>query len=815
MSFKILTVGSSLSKGVFDFVSKEESLVYQGSILNCSLASFKLKPLKPLKIKSLPTSKQKILDIDCSKSLITKIKSYEYDYLLIDFIDERFDIFVSSSGRGCAITSSEQKSVLLKEDGLIVKAFSDEAFDLWLKGWKKLLSELIKSNSYHKIIINEVYWEQGITENKFLKNIYKEVRKYIPSTQFISINKGEFSLDTQHPWGSGPIHFEKAFYESIHEKILKIIMLEQKQLDLKELHGTYKKNEHLVKQLLSLNLANDLHIGEQIIESGLISFKGFKDYTFTTPFNWNIDPFNSRTWLWNLHQFIIVKPLLSYDVNYSSLEGYKIIKDLLHTWAGLYVVDNKVEPAWHDHATALRARNLFILFLYCLNNYGRLSRNLGGEFESDFKFLVAILQLHIQLISNENFYSKGTNHGLDQSLVLYELTAFFSHRASNSNLNILAASRIAYELSNAFNDDGGHSENSPGYLNFGIKQMVEALTIKNNFKDGVEIPIKGEILELATKALTYITKPNGMLPQIGDTVDFKVNDIFNSEVQPSISVYDNFKYSISKGKKGSMPKDVDLILEKTGYAILRDKWRGLKDFSDSFHLVMKSGFLSNYHRQDDDTSFVLYAYGEDWFIDSGLYKYEEKNPYRIYMRSSDAHNLSVPYRVKASRSKLRVRSKLKLVDCSSDVSKVQAKTNMFLGYKIIRTIEHNKCNNSFKLFDSVKPTLPSSKKIIDKKIENKAVTYVTRFHVPKDKKFKIDGHVVTIMGGKKNLVLTINYENQFRVSRHCGRTSPNIIGWRSYKSGAIDKARVIELRFFDRTLDVSYDLQFQDIEVSK
>ena len=59
------------------------------------------------------------------------------------------------------------------------------------------------------------------------------------------------------------------------------------------------------------------------------------------------------------------------------------------------------------------------------------------------------------------------------------------------------------------------------------------------------------------------------------------------------------------------------------------------------HLIFKAGCLSQYHHQQDENNFVLYAFGEDWIIDSGLYNYVNKDPIRHYARRRQAHNIPV------------------------------------------------------------------------------------------------------------------------------------------------------------------------------
>src|SRR5690606_34093799 len=98
----------------------------------------------------------------------------------------------------------------------------------------------------------------------------------------------------------------------------------------------------------------------------------------------------------------------------------------------------------------------------------------------------------------------------------------------------------------------------------------------------------------------------------------------------------------------------------SGYAIYRSSWG---PGANQTHVIMKSGFLSKYHRQDDDLNILIYAYGEDWLIDSGLYNHNQKDPIRIYMRSIKAHN--VPYIPGVSIDR---------VNCSEDFSFIREVT---------------------------------------------------------------------------------------------------------------------------------------------
>lgn len=62
--------------------------------------------------------------------------------MIIDFIDERFDLFKFSDGAICTISPELIRSGFNKETekGKVIKSGSEEHFKLWNKGWKEFIS---------------------------------------------------------------------------------------------------------------------------------------------------------------------------------------------------------------------------------------------------------------------------------------------------------------------------------------------------------------------------------------------------------------------------------------------------------------------------------------------------------------------------------------------------------------------------------------------------------------------------------------------------------------------------------------------------
>lgn len=516
--------------------------------------------------------------------------------------------------------------------------------------------------------------------------------------------------------------------------------------------------------------------------------------------DWLRNSYNNRTWMWHLHQMGYISDLVEYEKYYSDYEAVVHSLKIINSWFDTFKGDLTNEFAWHDHATALRAQNIIKLYLH-LKEIGY-----STEIVQD---LEEMLTLHVKMLLREDFYSRFTNHGLDQSLALYELANILHGLADVQNIKQLAVERINAEISHAFASDGGHVENSPAYLNFGLKQVLEALAIGKAFEgENSKISFPEDILNSAIKALAFITQPDGRLPLIGDTKEFVVRNFFEDFKSEA---HENFLYSIRQGKQGRKPLENDLVLEKSGWAIFRETWEKEK-FERSTHIVFKCGFLSNYHRHDDDLHFTLFSDNEEWFIDGGEYKHAPKDPYRIYCRSADSHNVSKPYNLRAHR--ILEDSKdtgIKNYSQVDEISVVEAKSYMFREFENYRQLSYDRSTNTIELHDKCFPLTKESEQIVLQKYEKNYTTYVTKFQIPNTKKVNIDfiKKKVEIIGRSKILTIEVpGFKGNIKLVK--AQKEPIIQGWISRKSGILEEAYTLEYYHKTKELDQVYKLIFSN-----
>ncbi|QNP41427.1 DUF6270 domain-containing protein [Lysobacter solisilvae (ex Woo and Kim 2020)] len=156
---------------------------------------------------------------DLDKTTISLIKATPHDILLIDFVDERFNLLLS--GRSLFSLSGElEKSGFEIEGRVALAPDSDSFLSLWLAGLGRLLSEVDPA----KVVLNRAYWAERFPDgsdassrgwiqrnNAVLQRLYDAVDKHW-SLKRIDYPREIVLADPRHKWGVAPYHYTEAFY---------------------------------------------------------------------------------------------------------------------------------------------------------------------------------------------------------------------------------------------------------------------------------------------------------------------------------------------------------------------------------------------------------------------------------------------------------------------------------------------------------------------------------------------------------------------------------------------------------------------------
>ncbi|PQZ64940.1 hypothetical protein CQ050_18030 [Achromobacter sp. MYb9] len=399
-------------------------------------------------------------------------------------------------------------------------------------------------------------------------------------------------------------------------------------------------NLNLVRENLD-NIKKNLDFsarGEEIIRSGKVRLGPFPatDYKL----DWYQNPLDNRTWQWRWGSLSALLYIIAYHQITSDSSALNVGIELIEEWSKQFSEsrpgdENLSEFVWHDHGTALRAEHI-LLFLGYLSELP--SRQIWeGGCAHFVEASASLLERHASILADNAFYSAHTNHGLEQARVLLLLASVFENGWEHAiSWQETALARLQSELDFAFTSEGVHVENSPAYHIFVFKTFI---SIVQTYTKSGHSELAKAFLPKAKKILEYIVyvlRPDAHVPIIGDTEKLRPTDAFKELLGESLE-YQEFRYAITGGKSGIKPRFRFKIYPVSGYAIYRDTW----DNRRALHGIFKAGALSSYHRQEDEGNLVVYAFGEDWLIDSGMYNYNHGDPIRKYVRSRFAHNVAI------------------------------------------------------------------------------------------------------------------------------------------------------------------------------
>lgn len=481
------------------------------------------------------------------------------------------------------------------------------------------------------------------------------------------------------------------------------------------------------KRVEAIHVSNvALRAGRELIEESIYRFRAFPPVTIDLFADWTANPVSNRSWQWHSASFNFMPWLLALHAQTGDQRAIDHAARGIESWYRQYVAaDSDYEFAWHDHATANRLMAVLSLLCHLEDHPARF------DLEA---ILPAFLVAHGDRLCLEEMYSRHTNHGIDQSRALLLLTLCAPWLEPADRWREVAISRLEDELGHAFAADGAHVENSPGYHQFVSNLFTDILiTLGDALDSGFRERVQSTLAQ-AAGFMSWIVRPDGWLPPIGDT-----------ECKPAINVYHTLvgtleharlQWVCSKGREGQRPEGWARIFPDAGYFIARSDWENEDGLpGDARHLVFRCGRKSGYHRHDDDLSLTLW-WGSDWLLDAGAYAYVEEHPVRRYLRSKWGHNVVVVDDGSYTWGRPGAGAPGSLVQVDDDVARpvVKGETESYPGLIARRELAVEDGGMRFEVLDRVEARdgEPVRRK------------FVSLWHVPATRTVSVEGQVVRV-----------------------------------------------------------------------
>lgn len=509
--------------------------------------------------------------------------------------------------------------------------------------------------------------------------------------------------------------------------------------------------------------------------------------------DWTEDPFEDRNWQWRWHQWEFALDLLHAWNQDGETKWLYHLLDWIDSWIDSNL-DNppRKEMAWHDHVTALRLRNMLLTWEACIDA-GILDEVRGAS-------LLRAMTYHARLLCEEWFFMRHTNHGYDQMMVLYEFSVAIPELSESQSCRTLALERLVAEIEFCFTKDGVHIENSPGYHQMMLTRLIRFPTTLAAYGEVMKDGEYDEIIERGMDFLAWITRPDGKLPTIGDTGSVQLDRLLANAPTEIESL--PLLFVSSDGEEGEGPESMFRIFPESGWAIFRDGWSRGDELTQALHLVLKSGFLSIFHRQDDDLHITLFAYGSEWLLDGGLFNHNENDPRRIHLRSPRAHNIPVLEGIQPHRDPARGRAETGLVALDGNRSGVIAHTGMYPGFRVERTLEMTGVR-SLRIVDTIE--------LVNEKAVAGLEGIHVRFHLPQSLQFELDDDSVRALRDDGRVLTIRAVRGCNGVTQRTGIYDDVIESWVSPSYGVGHDAVVICFHMPVDGEEIEFDLTFDEV----
>lgn len=244
----IAVLGSCVTRDVWSLAGPEESrpLVFLGrtSLASLTLPDGRDNPLPALipLLPELPPFTARALRAELAKGALAQIAAVRPRALIIDFIDERFDLLDAD---GVLLTESLEliQSGLCATPALAaarrIPRLGEEAWQLWEKGLARLRRHLAQPGfAGCRLLLHACFWAEEIqagdrreklpdrceilpgrlasraAHNALLRRCHARFQEEFPEAITIAPPAALRVADAAHRWGPAPFHFIPAYYRA-------------------------------------------------------------------------------------------------------------------------------------------------------------------------------------------------------------------------------------------------------------------------------------------------------------------------------------------------------------------------------------------------------------------------------------------------------------------------------------------------------------------------------------------------------------------------------------------------------------------------
>ena len=389
-----------------------------------------------------------------------------------------------------------------------------------------------------------------------------------------------------------------------------------------------RKNRHMLFQKFPLDLAEAGAAARNVI-----TIKGFT-HDFGRTIDWRFQG-NDIEWNRSLNRFNWLEQFCGAYARTGDERYVRAWMDQVRSWI------EACPPGFpRTIDTGRRLHNWVLSFEYFVHS--RRSPSVSPRFLAR---MLEAMRRDAEFLYRPEHWRRFSNWGTFENQGLAFMAVLFPEFRRNSLWLKEVWFRMYFQLQEDFYPDGMHKETSPSYHShelqvwFDFLRQARANGLENPWHGQVPLPPEEELFLPRVRALMYLYKPDGTVPQVGDTDRFSER-AFLREVGETFHAPD-LVWVATDGRRGAKPEHTSVCFPQGGYTVLRSGWgEGRRPFGQELYLLFDCGSTFPWHAHYDMLSVTAMAYGHDLLCDPGRYTYT-RGPERDYFKGTAAHNTIV------------------------------------------------------------------------------------------------------------------------------------------------------------------------------
>ncbi len=351
----------------------------------------------------------------------------------------------------------------------------------------------------------------------------------------------------------------------------------------------------------------------------------FPEARLTFPIDWATNPFANPLWS---HHFLSLRWIFAGEPQKTAI--FRVLNDFLSYHSNPY---NKFSEFYlgsrADHTAAIRLR----VFMSIIDDY---VPNAPSWFSKE-RFFGEVIFL-LRLLASDALYRERSNHGLQVDLAVLTFLAKHSEYRDKCPPARVYESRALSQLDWLFAADGVTREHSVSYQEYNLDLCVQILDDLAEGGGAKRLCDKARsVLETATPFLAWCWKPTGEYAALGDSFD-RPNNARVNRIAARTGRYGSYLRGLFNGTQEPAETGMKLYA-KSGFGFIRLPLADDRP-SSAVHLAFTCNYNSVVHKQNDETSFTLTAFGHSIIDDPGfsdvLTHEETSSP---FIRSENNHSV--------------------------------------------------------------------------------------------------------------------------------------------------------------------------------